>query len=183
MGLGQEPPDPDAMQRPPRRLTDRLLDFPLLAHSYLFLGLCEAGYSLLLFFYVLTQGGWQFGDRLSPGDPLVRSASGAVLATIILMQIGNLAGRRSRTRSGLDRGLVTNKLIVAGVTLEILFSWALLYWPPLQKVLGTGPLPLHVYALAWLGPVLIFAVDYLRKRVAAGLQTNAAGPATRVSHR
>jgi sodium/potassium-transporting ATPase subunit alpha len=165
MGLGQEPPDPEAMQRPPRRLTDRLLDFRLLAHSYLFLGLCEAGYSLLLFFYVLIQGGWQLGERLSPTDPLVRSASGAVLATIILMQIGNLAGRRSQRRSGLDRGLVTNKLMVAGVVLEVAFSWALLYWPPVQTVLGTGPLPLHVYALAWLGPVLIFTVDYLRKRI------------------
>ena len=167
------------MQRPPRRLTDRLLDFPLLAHSYLFLGLCEAGYSLLLFFYVLTQGGWQFGDRLSPSDPLVRSASGAVLATIILMQIGNLAGRRSRTRSGLDRGLVTNKLIVAGVVLEIAFATALLYWPPLQDILGTGPLPLHVYMLAWLGAPLIFAVDYLRKRVGARLKANATTPEAR----
>jgi len=177
MGLGQEAPDPDAMQRPPRRLSDRLLDFPLLAHSYLFLGLIEAGYSLLLFFYVLGQGGWHLGERLSPSDPLVRSASGAVLATIILMQIGNLVGRRSQTRSGLDLGLLTNKLIVAGVALEIAFSWALLYWPPVQTLLGTGPLPLHVYALAWLGPVLIFTVDYLRKRVATRL-TAPARPST-----
>jgi sodium/potassium-transporting ATPase subunit alpha len=173
MALGQEPPDPEVMQRPPRRLSDRLLDFPLLAHSYLFLGLVEAGYSLLLFFYVLGQGGWQLGERLSPGDPLVRSASGAVLATIILMQIGNLVGRRSRTRSGLDLGLVTNRLIVAGVVLEVAFSWALLYWPPVQTLLGTGPVPLHVYALAWLGPLLIFAVDYLRKRIATRVPTEA----------
>ena len=178
MALGQEPPDPEAMQRPPRRLGDRLLDFPLLAHSYLFLGLVEAGYSLLLFFYVLTQGGWQLGERLSPSDPLVRSASGAVLATIILMQIGNLVGRRSQTRSGLDRGLLTNKLIVAGVGLEIAFSWALLYWPPVQTLLGTGPVLIHVYGLAWLGPLLIFAVDYLRKRIAARREANAANPTT-----
>jgi len=169
MGLGQEPPDQEAMQRPPRRLTDRLLDLRLLTHSYLFLGLFEAGYSLLLFFYVLDQGGWQLGERLSPSDPLVRSASGAVLATIILMQIGNLVGRRSQTRSGIDLGLVTNRFIVVGVALEIAFSWALLYWPPVQTLLGTGPLPLHVYALAWLGPLLIFVVDYLRKRLASRL--------------
>jgi sodium/potassium-transporting ATPase subunit alpha len=89
------------------------------------------------------------------------------------MQIGNLVGRRSQTRSGLDRGLLTNKLIVAGVGLEIAFSWALLYWSPLQAVLGTGPVPLHVYALAWLGPLLIFAVDYLRKRTATRVPTEA----------
>jgi sodium/potassium-transporting ATPase subunit alpha len=101
-----------------------------------------------------------------------------VLATIILMQIGNLVGRRSQTRSGLDRGLLTNKLIVAGVGLEIAFSWALLYWPPVQTLLGTGPVLIHVYGLAWLGPLLIFAVDYLRKRIAARREANAANPTT-----
>jgi sodium/potassium-transporting ATPase subunit alpha len=164
MGLGQEPPDRDTMQRPPRHLTDRLLDWPLLAHSYLFLGLVEAAYSLFVFLVVLVQGGWQFGQELPLRDPLLQSASGAALCTIILMQIGNLIGRRSRTRSGVGPGLFTNKLIVLGVLLEIAFSWALLYIPVVQRVLGTGPVSLWVYGLAWLGAPLIYFVDYLRKK-------------------
>ena len=82
----------------------------------------------------------------------------------MLMQIGNLIGRRSATRSGLDRGLFTNRLILLGFAVEIAFAWGTLYFPPLQTVLGTGPVSSQMYAMAWLGVPLIFIADYLRKR-------------------
>jgi sodium/potassium-transporting ATPase subunit alpha len=165
MALGQEPTDRDAMDRVPRRRDEPLLNFRLVAHSYLFLGLVEATYSLFLFFWVLHSGGWHYGDRLSASDPLYRSATGIALATIMLMQIGNFIGRRSETGSGLDLGLFKNPLTLVGFAFEILFSWATLYFPPLCNVLGTGPVPVHVYAMAWLGAPLIFLVDYVRKVV------------------
>jgi sodium/potassium-transporting ATPase subunit alpha len=49
----------------------------------------------------------------------------------------------------------------------VLFSWALLYFPPLAKLLGTGPVDTTIYAVAWIGPFMIFGLDYLRKRVLA----------------
>ncbi len=165
MALGQEPTDEDTMKRPPRDRDEPLLNFRLVAHSYFFLGLTEAGYSLTLFFWVLYAGGWQYGDRLTATDPLYQSATGLALATIMLMQVGNFIGRRSKTRSGLDRGLLTNRLILLGFALEIGFSWATLYFPPLGRVLGTGPVSLQMYAMAWLGAPLIFAADYLRKKL------------------
>jgi sodium/potassium-transporting ATPase subunit alpha len=85
MALGQEPTDRDTMMRPPRRRDEPLLNFRLVAHSYFFLGLIEAAYSLLLFFWVLRAGGWQYGERLTAGDPLYQSATGLALATIMLM--------------------------------------------------------------------------------------------------
>jgi sodium/potassium-transporting ATPase subunit alpha len=165
MALGQEPTDEDTMARPPRRRDEALLDFRLVAHSYFFLGLLEAAYSLTLFFWVLHAGGWQYGDRLTATDPLYQSATGVALATIMLMQIGNFIGRRSATRSGLDRGLFTNPLILIGFAIEIGFAWATLYFPPLCRVLGTGPVSLQMYGMAWLGAPLIFGGDYLRKRL------------------
>jgi sodium/potassium-transporting ATPase subunit alpha len=167
MALGQEPTDEDTMTRPPRHRDEPLLDFRLVAHSYFFLGLLEAGYSLTLFFWVLHAGGWQYGDRLTATDPLYQSATGLALATIMLMQIGNFIGRRSATRSGLDRGLLTNPLILIGFALEIAFAWATLYFPPLCRVLGTGPVSVQMYAMAWLGAPLIFVADYLRKKLFA----------------
>ena len=164
MALGQEPPDPEAMQRPPRSREFHLLSWGLVLHSYLFLGLLEALWSLGLFFYVLIDGGWQYGAALSANDPLYRSATGIALATILLMQIGNLIGRRFRTRSGLDRGLLANRLLLLGILIQIAFSWGLLYFPPLQKILGTAPVAWPVYLLAWLGIPLIFGADYLRKQ-------------------
>jgi hypothetical protein len=74
--------------------------------AYLFLGLIQAAFSLFLFFLVLHQGGWYWGQQLSEADPLYHSATGITLAAIVLMQVGNVIGRRSLRGSGLDRGLL-----------------------------------------------------------------------------
>ena len=166
MGLGQEKPDPDVMRQPPREREQGLLTWPLIAHSYLFLGLIEAAFALGLFFWVLDHGGWMWGQELAAGDPLYHSATGITLSAIILMQIGNLFGRRSRYRSGLTRDAFANPLILAGLAFEIVFSWAILYFPPLSAILGTGPVAPGVYAFAWFGVPLIFGLDYARKRIA-----------------
>jgi len=170
MGLGQEPPEKDVMNHPPRSEKQPLLSHGLLVHSYLFLGLLEGAWSLFLFFLVLVGGGWHFGMELTPADPLHRSATGIALASILLMQIGNLIGRRSHSGSGLDRGLLNNFLILAGISIQVVFSWAVLYSPPVQKIMGTGPVPLQLYGLAWLGILVIFGADYLRKRIVAHRQ-------------
>ncbi len=170
MGLGQEKPDPEVMKQPPRDSKQGLLSFPLMAHSYLFLGLIEAVFALTLFFWVLFDGGWQYGDPLSVRDPLYLSATGITLSSIILMQMGNLFGRRSRTGSGLSLDFLQNPLIVLGLVFEVIFSWAILYFPPLAKLLGTGPVDTTIYAVAWCGPFLIFGLDYLRKRILALLR-------------
>jgi len=170
MALGQEPPDPEAMKQPPRSRDFRLLSPGLVIHSYLFLGLLEAAWSLGLFFWVLIDGGWHYGTELAADDPLYRSATGIALATILLMQIGNLLGRRFAFRSGLDRGVFRNRLMLAGIVIQVVFSWALLYVPWLQRVLGTGPVDGYVYLAAWLGIPLIFGADYLRKRISAQIR-------------
>ncbi|TKB27385.1 cation-transporting P-type ATPase [Desulfopila sp. IMCC35006] len=163
MGLGQEPADSEVMKKRPDKFSQQLLTPKLVMRSYCFLGIIEAIWSLFLFFYVLVSGGWQYGTPLAASSPLYQSATGITLATIILMQIGNLVGRRYEQRSGLDRGLLTNRLLLAGILVQILFSWATLYFQPLQKILRTGPVEPAVYGLAWLGVVLIFGIDYLRK--------------------
>jgi sodium/potassium-transporting ATPase subunit alpha len=163
MGLGQEPADPEAMARSPRNPRQGLLTTPLILHSYCFLGLFQGVWSLGLFFYVLVDGGWQYGTPLHAASPLYQSAVGITLASILLMQIGNLIGRRYTSRSGLDRGLLRNRLLAAGILIQIVFSWALLYWPPLQHIMGTGPVSPQVYGLAWLGMFSLFGVDYCRK--------------------
>ncbi|MGW8303068.1 MAG: cation-translocating P-type ATPase [Desulfobacterales bacterium] len=167
IALGQEPPDAAEMQNPPRDRNKGLLTLPLICHSYLFLGLLEGLWSLSLFFYVLVHGGWQYGQELSSGDPLYQSATGIALSTILLMQIGNLLGRRFPYRSGLDAGVLRNKLMVMGIVVQIVFSWAVLYFPPMQRIMRTGPVAKEIYFLAWFGILLIFGMDYLRKKITA----------------
>lgn len=177
MALGQEPPDHETMNRPPRSPSQGLLTPALICHSYLFLGLLEGLWSLGLFFFVLIDGGWHFGDELAGHDPLYHSAMGIALSTILLMQIGNLLGRRFSRRSGLDSGVFSNRLLVLGIIIQVVFSWATLYFPPLQRVLSTGPVPIPIYFLAWFGIVLIFGADYLRKRLMLARESRSKEPA------
>ncbi|MCA9686814.1 MAG: cation-transporting P-type ATPase, partial [Myxococcales bacterium] len=178
MALGREPPEPGIMKQPPRGRDVHLLDFGLIAHSYFFLGLIEAAWSLTIFAWVMHAGGWRLGMALpASSDPVYRSATGAALATILLMQIGNLIGRRSQWRSGLDAGLWKNPLLLAGIAIQVLFSWGVLYWAPLQHVLGTGPVALEVYAMAWIGVPLIFGADWLRKQLQRIRSRRESGPA------
>ncbi len=177
IGLGQEKPDIDTLEQPPRDRHRRLLDWPLVLHSYLFIGVLEAGFAMFLFFWVLIQGGWSYGAELLAQDALYRSATGITLSSIILMQIGNLIGRRSRFGAGIDRDIFRNPLIVAGIAIEIAFSWAILYFPPVADVLGTGPVDPAVYAAAWLGPFLVYGLDYGRKRIARAWRRSGTSPA------
>jgi sodium/potassium-transporting ATPase subunit alpha len=175
IALGQEPPEADLLTRPPRQGHQRLLSFRLMATAYLFLGMLQAAWSLFLFFLVLIRGGWQWGQQLETSDPLYRSATGITLATVMLLQIGNIVGRRSLRSSGLDAGLLRNRLIGLGVAVEIAFSWAILYFPPMQTLLGTGPVAWHLYALAWLGIPLIFGLDLIRKQLVASVTRRVRG--------
>jgi len=171
IALGQEPPEPGTMRRGARSMREGLLSLPVLAHSYLFLGLIEACWSLSLFFWVLSSGGWHYGDPvMDAADPLYRSATGIALSTILLMQIGNLIGRRYLEQSGLDRGLLKNHLLLLGIGIQIVFSWATLYSTTLNEVLGTAPVDPWVYACAWLGIPLIFLSDLGRKQLAKRLR-------------
>jgi hypothetical protein len=58
--------------------------------------------------------------------------------------------------------------MLTGIALEIAFSWAILYYPPAQAILATGPVSPILFACAWLGIPLLFGLDLLRKRVLSG---------------
>lgn len=112
---------------------------------------------------VLIEGGWTFGDRLSANVLLYKQATGVTLASILLMQIGNLLGRRFEFKSGLDWGIFKNKFMISGIIIQIVFSWAILYFPPIQKIINTAPVDFKYYFLAWMGIPLIYGLDYLKK--------------------
>ncbi|MBF0248791.1 MAG: hypothetical protein HQL36_12110, partial [Alphaproteobacteria bacterium] len=67
-----------------------------------------------------------------------------------------------------------NPLIVGGIVFEVVFSWAILYFPTLSRVLGTGPVEPVIYAVAWCGPFLIFGLDFARKKILAMLRAHGA---------
>ena len=167
IGLGQEPPDGEAMKHLPRGRHGRLLDARLMLRSYAFLGLVEAAWAMLMFFIVLHVGGWAYGQQLAATAPLYRGATGITLVSVVFAQVANLIGRRYERRSGLDGGLLRNPLFVIGIALELSFGYAALYWPPVSATLGTMPVAPWLVALAALGAPLLFLADLARKRLAS----------------
>jgi len=171
IGLGNEPPESDIMQRSPRRRDERLVSYRTFIRSYGIIGPAEAALSFLVFFLVLDAGGWQWAQPLASETLLYGQASGAFLATIIFCQIGNVMACRTNRQSAIPYLLRYNPWILTGLLVEVLFTLAVLYIPLFHGFFSTAPLPLWVWGIILLAPWLIFAIEELRKwRVRRGTQ-------------
>jgi magnesium-transporting ATPase (P-type) len=145
LALGAEPPNHQVMQRPPRPRTARLLDLPLLVRAYLFLGCLEAVAAMSAFFFILVGGGWSYGQRLSPSDPLYLQATTACLSAIIVMQVVNVFACRGDRTSAFLFGLFSNPLILVGIAAEIALILLIDYTPWGNLLFGTAAIPLDVW--------------------------------------
>jgi calcium-translocating P-type ATPase len=165
LGLGVERPSPRAMHRPPRNQDERLLNRSLALRAYLFLGLIEAAAAMAAFFVVLHAGGWQYGLQLSPHDPLYLQATTACLCTIIVLQMVNAFMCRSASRSILSVGMLGNRLLIAGVVLDIVSILVINCTPWGNLILGTAPVAAAVWMLilAFAGTMVV--LEELRKSI------------------
>jgi sodium/potassium-transporting ATPase subunit alpha len=163
LGLGAEMPAPDIMKAPPRSRADRLLNWPLLARAYLFLGMMQAAAAMSAYWFVLRNGGWHFGEKLAAHDPLYLQATTACLSAIVVMQIANVFLCRSESQPLLARSLVSNKLILAGIATEILLITLIVYTPWVNTLFGTAPIPLVVWLFIVPFALGMLALEELRK--------------------
>jgi calcium-translocating P-type ATPase len=163
LGLGAEKPGTEIMNAPPRRRDQRLLGVALLARAYLFLGLMQAAAAMAAFYFVLHTGGWHPGQFLAANDPLYLKSTTACLSAIVVMQIANVFLCRSERRSFLFRGMFGNKLILAGVAMEILLILLIAYTAWGNSLFGTAPIPLSVWLFILPFALGMTALDELRK--------------------
>ncbi|MGZ8200987.1 MAG: cation-translocating P-type ATPase, partial [Methylosarcina sp.] len=119
LGLGVDKPEAGSMSKPPRPAKEKLIDGRLLARSYLFLGLIEAVAAMAVYFFVLRDGGWQWGESLGKEASLYLQATTACLSTIIVMQVVNVFLCKSPEQSVFNRRIFENRMILWGVALEI----------------------------------------------------------------
>jgi magnesium-transporting ATPase (P-type) len=129
VNLVMDPPDGDEMARAPVPRNDRLLDAAMLRRI-----------AFLTPVAVAVTFGW-FVWRQSEGLPyeLVRTETFTVLA---MCQWFNVLNCQSATRSALRFGFFRNRWLTAGLGLSILLQSAVLYWPPLNELFHTVPIPL-----------------------------------------
>lgn len=165
LALGAEKPMPGIMKQPPRKLQERLLNFSLISRAYLFLGPIEAAACMFGFFYVMLNGGWRWGEMLSPNNILYMQATTACLTAIIITQIGNVFACRSSRESVFSIGFFTNRLIFLGIAVELLLQLFIVYHPWGNKIFGTYPISLSVWLVLIPFAVFLLFADEVRKRI------------------
>ena len=176
LGLGAEQPEPGLMQRPPLPRQAPLLDGQVMRRSYLFLGLLEAGLSMLAYLLVWRQAGVGLAQLQALAPQLLQHtapaalqalqlrASSVAFTTIVLGQVGVLMACRSEGRSAWRMLAEPNPLLWLGLASELLLVAALLLVPQLGSHFGLGPFPAAFLPWMALVPPLIVLCDDLRKQ-------------------
>lgn len=172
LALGAEAPADDIMQRPPRKKNERLLSTRLLLRAYVWLGLLEATASMFVFFWVLHEGGWVFGQPLSLRDPLYIKGTTACLMSIVVCQIANVMICKSPRRTLSLRTMFNNRTILLGIAVELSLMLFIAYSELGNKLFGTAPLSPQTWAIAAGCGLVMLLVEELRKRIFARSQTS-----------
>jgi magnesium-transporting ATPase (P-type) len=124
------------------------------------------------FFFVLRTAGWNYGQDLSPHDPVYLQATTACLTAIIVMQIVNVFLCRSASRSLLATGLLGNRLILWGVMLEIAMILLINYAPWVNVLLGTSPVAGAVWLFIVPFAAGLLVLEEVRKWIVRRWQTS-----------
>jgi magnesium-transporting ATPase (P-type) len=170
LGLGAEKPEADVMARPPRKLSERLFDWALLLRVYGFLGLLESVAAMCAFFFLMHRGGWHYDQPITLHDALYRQGTTACLSAIILMQIVAVFNCRSERESAFRYGLLTNKLLLVGIAVEIGIILFIDYTQWGNMIFGTAPIPLTLWLFVLPFALGMLVLEELRKWVVRGVQ-------------
>lgn len=170
LALGTEKPEKGIMNIPPRANTKGLIDKSVLLRGYAWLGLLNATFIMIAYFWILFRGGWQPGMQLESNDlsftnPLHLEAVTIVFVGIIVLQFANLLTIRSETRSTFQIGFFSNKLIFLGIGSSIIFTAALIYIPFFQKIFNTTGLGIMEWSVLFLFSIVIFLIEEFRKYI------------------
>jgi Ca2+-transporting ATPase len=177
LALGTERPEPDIMQKPPRRRDRALIDASLLRRAFLWLGPIEALLAFSGFFLVYSLAGKPLFPTLElQGLPLLFSKLPAheveILAItifhagVVMAQAGNAFAARTESNHGRTLGWLSNRFLLLSVAAEIILVLGLVYFPPLARLFNHKPLPTTTWL--WLGfyPLVLYGLDWIRKGVA-----------------
>jgi len=163
LALGADPPDERIMRRTPRPAKERLLSGALITRAYLFLGVLEAAAAMAAFFFMLHLGGWRYGEVLAKTAPLYLQATTACLSAIILTQVVNVFLCRSDTESVFAYGLLSNRLILGGIGVEIALILLIDYTAWGNVIFGTAPIPAAVWLFVVPFAIGMLTLEELRK--------------------
>ncbi|KAE8763349.1 cation-translocating P-type ATPase [Georgenia thermotolerans] len=154
LAMGVDPEVDDVMARPPRRLSDRIIDRRMW-RGILSIGLVM-GVVTLLTMDIFLPGG------LVAGSDSLEVARTAGFTTLVLAQLFNTFNSRSETTSAF-RHLFANRWLWAAVLLAAALQVAIVEVPFLQTAFGTASLDLAHWAVALAMASVVLWFDEARK--------------------
>jgi magnesium-transporting ATPase (P-type) len=164
MGLGSERPEPGTMSRAPRPRSEHLLDRPTFSRTA-GVGSLEGLAAMASFFFAYLLAGWRPWESLADSGTLYQEATTMTMAGIVFAQVGAVMAWRTNRLSVRAVGLLSNRLILAGIAAEIAMVALLAYTPGIDDVFHTSDLSgwEWLFLAAW--PPIVLGAEELRKAV------------------
>ena len=174
LALGAERPEPDVMQRPPRRQALPLVNEGLIARA-LWLGAIETVLCYVGFFFVingslnlamtLRPDLLPFAERLAvPGGLAYVMATTVFHAGVVTAQIGNAFACRTERSHVRHMGWLSNRFLLAGIVAEVAIILSLVYVAPLAAVFEHTPLPPEYWLVLLAYAPMLYVCEWIRKR-------------------
>ena len=131
LAMGVDPPPVDVMRRPPRHITDRVID------RRMWIGIIWVG--LVMAVVTLAALDLRLPGGLIPGTGDIVEARTMAFTTLVLAQLFNCFNARS-DRISAFHDLFTNRLLWGAIGLSVLLQVAVVQVPFLYEAFGTTPL-------------------------------------------
>ena len=162
LAMGVEPPPDDVMARPPRRLTDRVIDGEMWI-GIVYVGLVMAVVTLLALDLRLP------GGLVGDSGNIVEARTMA-FTTLVFAQLFNAFNARSDRVSAFHH-LFTNRLLWAAIGLSVVLQVTVVQLPLLNDAFDTAPLDADDWVLCvalasavlWAGEIKKFVTRRLRR--------------------
>ncbi len=153
VNLVLDAPEGDEMKHPPIERREPLLDRTLRSRMV-----------TMVPTIVIATLGW-FILRTSSGVPaaLVQTETFTLLA---ICEWFNVLNCRSATRSALDRSVLHNPWLIAGLVLANALQVAAVFWPPLSELLHTVPFDVRIVVMLGIVGSSVLWVEEIRKWIA-----------------
>jgi magnesium-transporting ATPase (P-type) len=162
LALIMEPPEPDVMMKPPRKIGTRLINVSTLLKG-LYLGVVVSAGAIYWAFHVWGVGGWVLGQSTVSDAMVYARGTTIVMAGIMMGQLGNLFSARTSSLSAFRLSPFRNRWIFLGILGQFTIMATIIYIPFLQPLFGTAPLPLlDLLFLLLLAPAALL-LEELRK--------------------
>jgi Ca2+-transporting ATPase len=148
LALSVEPTEKDTMKRPPIDSKKSIFSGGLSIHIGwvgLLMGLVSLG---------IGYWGWQTNNPYW---------STMVFTTLTLSQMGHALAVRSDNRSLFQQGLFSNKVMLAAVSSTFVLQMMITYWPSMNTIFKTQPLPMFELALSLGLSLVVFLAVELEK--------------------